>query len=364
MLPYQMIAGGRFTLTTALIASGVSVQCNSQNPPDFIVARAITGWGEASDAQAIEWFWERSMSQGAAKGILQASEGSTPQLPAMSAYSISSNGIYTYDTANPPTSTPLVAATAVTKGGAGGVTVVTVTNDGVVGPIIVPGDYVLLTGVTGMQQISGMTFLVVDTTSTTSITLDLDSSGFAASGTAATVRKVIPNKDYPRWAYITDITQATSCIVDVITNTDFTVGEEVSFRVPANASGFTTMSEIANKKGVVTAVTAATTTTCSKITVDIDSSGFTAFALPTSAQAAAGTGQQPISLLVPAGSGVVPGQNPPGTNLLDAFDNRNIRIIKFNRGLWNVSSHGSDNGDVWMWQAFKYDDYSTSTVTA
>ena len=41
-----MIAGGRFQLTTALIASGINVECQSQNPPDFVVAKALTGWGE------------------------------------------------------------------------------------------------------------------------------------------------------------------------------------------------------------------------------------------------------------------------------------------------------------------------------
>ena len=67
MLPFQMIAGGKFSLTTANIASGLDLLCQSQNPPDLVVLRAITGWGEASDAQAIEWFWEKSMAQGSKK---------------------------------------------------------------------------------------------------------------------------------------------------------------------------------------------------------------------------------------------------------------------------------------------------------
>jgi hypothetical protein len=114
------------------------------------------------------------------------------------------------------------------------------------------------------------------------------------------------------------------------------------------------MSQLNNLKGVVTAVTAATATTCSQITVNIDTSGFTAFALPTSAQAAVGVGQQPIPLIVPAGSGVVPNQNPPGTNLLDAFDNRNVYVIHLGGTMFANSS----TSDVWQWQAYYYDEYN------
>lgn len=356
MLPYSMVAGGRFTLTTALINSGVSVQCNPQAPPDFIVLKSITGWGEANDAQAIEWWWEKSMSQATAKGILQSSAAANA--PALTSAFVSSSGISTFDTSNPP-SYAAVACTAVTRGGAGGVTVVTMTN---AGNAIAVGDTVRLYNVAGMQQISGMDFLVVDTTSTTSITIDLDSSGFAADGTTGLVLKYIPNRMYPRYRWVTDISKATQCVVDLTHDGDFTVGEEVSFRIPPDSATFASMQEIDNRKGVVTAVTPSTSTTCSKVTVDIDTSGFSTFTLGTSAQVAAGFVAIP-SLLVPAGSGVIPNQNPPGMNIVDAFDNRNLRIINFGRGLFNVSSFASDNNDVWMWQAFKYDDYSTSIVS-
>ena len=62
-----------------------------------------------------------------------------------------------------------------------------------------------------------------------------------------------------------------------------------------------------------------------------------------------------------AGSATVP-QQPPGTNLLDAFDDRNTRIIRFGAALFNVANHASDDGDVWMWAALKYDSYSTVNV--
>jgi len=209
MLPYQMIAGGKFTLSTATIASGLDLTCNSQKPPDFIVLRAITGWGESGDAQAIEWFWEKSMAQGTAKGILQASEASTPQLPAMTAYTISSNGISTYDTTNPPTFAPL-ATTAIT--GNAGTFIVTMANTGTISV----GDYVRLYATTGELQIAGYTFQVTAVTANVSITLGyMASSGitFAADATAGQVIKFIPNRMYPRLRYIANITKAAQAVV-------------------------------------------------------------------------------------------------------------------------------------------------------
>lgn len=343
MLPYSMIASGTITSTGA--AQDVSLQ--AQNPPDYIFMQNLgssssTGWGELSDAQEIQWFWQSSMAQDTAKGIRQTSDGANP---AMIATFLSSGGISTYDLISPPTFAAL-ACTAVTRGAAGGVTVVTMADTG----SISVGDRVTMINVAGMQQISGLDFQVVAVTANVSITLDLDSSGFAADGTTGSVIKYIAWRYYPRYNWITDISKATSCVVDVTIDSDFTVGEAVSFRIP---TGITTMSELQNRKGVVTAVTAATATTCSKVTVNIDTTGMTTFALPTSAQTVAGVSNTP-AMLIPAGSGVVPNQNPPGTNLLDAFDNRNTRVIHFGASLFTNGT----TGDVWTWMAFKSDQYN------
>lgn len=347
MLPYQMIAGGTFTAT---INTAVDVLCQSQNPPDFIIARNLgstisSGWGELSDAQEIEWFWERSMAQDTAKGIRQTSDGTNP---AMIATFLASGGISTYDTANPPTFTAL-AATAIT--GSTGAFVVSMANTGT----IAIGDYVRLYSVTGEQQISGYTFQVTAVTANTSITLGYMASSsitFAADATAAQVVKFIPNRMYPRWRYIANITRAAQGVVYFTEKNDYTPGEIVSFRVPS-AFG---MDELNNVQARVLSVT--NSATVSSITIDLDTSGFTAYAFPTSAQALAGVSP---AVCVPSSSGVVPdngsatvAQQPPGTNLRDAFDNRNVRVIHFGGSCFTTGN----TGDVWMWQAYQYDQYN------
>lgn len=358
MLPFQMIAGGRFTLSTATIASGLDLECQSQNPPDFILLKSITGWGEASDAQAIEWWWEKSMAQGSAKGILQSSEGSTPQLPAMTSYTISSAGISTYDTANPPVFAAL-ASSDINKT----TFVVTMANTG----SIAVGDLVRVTVPVDMYQVSSYVFQVTAVTANVSITLGYMATAvtaglaaFAANADTANITKFIQNRMYPRYNYIAFITQATQAKVYFTAKNDFTPGEIVGFRVSSDYG----MKEINNKDVRVLSVTNSATE--SSIVIDLDTSGFTAFSFPTSAVALAGVSP---AVVVPSASGVVPDsgsatipQEPPGTNLRDAFDNRNKRIIHLGAGLFNVSGHGSDNGDDWMWQAFKYDDYRIGSV--
>lgn len=348
MLPYEMIAGGTFTAT---VSTAVDLALVSQNPPDLIEMRnlgssASTGWGELSDAQEIMWFWQKSMAQGTAKGIRQTSDASNP---AMIATFLSSDGISTYDTTNPPTFAAL-AATAIT--GDAGTFIVSMANTGT----IAVGDYIRLYATTGELQIAGYTFQVTAVTANTSITLGyMASSGitFAADATAAQVLKFIPARFYPRWKFIANITKAAQAVVYFTEKNDFTPGEIVSFRVSSDFG----MDQINNRQARVLSVT--NSSTVSSITIDLDTSGFTTFAFPTSAQAAAGVSP---AVCLPSSSGVVPDngsatipQQPPGTNLRDAFDNRNNRIIHCGASLF---ANGT-TGDVWEWRAMKYAQYTS-----
>lgn len=136
------------------------------------------------------------------------------------------------------------------------------------------GDIVLLTGTTGMLQIAGMTFQIT-VTGVNTFTLDgLDSSGFAAPATAVVVRKVLfPGIWQPQSCLITDITQAADAVITTSVDHGY-VADQLIYLAVAPQFG---MSQASGKITKIKSVTANT------MTVELDTTGFTAFAFPASA---------------------------------------------------------------------------------
>jgi hypothetical protein len=330
-----MIAGGCFTKANINVPEDVI--CTSQAPPDYIRLVNRTAWGDANRQAAVNIIheWYRDMAQGTA--LPTAMVNGTFILSANT--QLLTDGISCYDTVNPPTYAAL-ATTAIT---AANPAVCTMANTGT----IALGDTVRIYGATGMQQISGMDFNVVAITPNVSISLSLNAAGYAAPATAGQVVKIIPNMMYPRWRWIASITQAANAVVMFTHLHDYSVGERVSFRVPAQFG----MTQLNNVSATVVAVGAFT------ITINTDTSLFTAFAFPTSAIAAAGIRS---AVCVPSASGVIPAANPPAMNINDAFDNRNVRVIHFGATIFNIVNFCSTNGDIFEWTAHKFDQYNNT----
>jgi len=336
MLPYSIVEGGSFTSDSTL-QKQIALSCE----PDFFWIRNRTAWGDDAAETSVESWYRRGMAAGAAQTVDQAVTTGI-----MSTEAVTTGGFTFIDTANPPSFAAL-ATTAIT--GNAGTFVVTMANTG----SIVVGDYVRLYATTGELQIAGYVFQVTAVSANTSITLGYMASGgqtFAADATAGQVKKFIPNLMYPRWAYIANISAAAQAVVHFTAKNDFTPGEIVSFRVPSEFG----MSEINNQQARVLSVT--NSATVSSITLDLDTSGYTAFAFPTSAVAAAGVSP---AVCVPSSSGVVPlagsatnPQQPPGTNLLDAFDNRNKYVM------FCGSNAITSSSAVYDWVACKYDKFT------
>src|ERR1700687_1468820 len=104
----------------------------------------------------------------------------------------------------------------------------------------------------------------------------------------------------PQFSFIQSIALGQQTVVTFTAPCDFTIGEIVSFRV-SPPSG---TKELNNQQALVIAVTSNT------ITVPIDSSNYTPFIL---------VGVNDLvfpAMVVPAGSGVIPGAIPPQTSLL------------------------------------------------
>ncbi len=143
---------------------------------------------------------------------------------------------------------------------------------------LVAGSVVRLFNVVGAPQLGGLDFTVgYGTLSTTTFSLDYMSQ-LGTAGTTASWEVV--NFDplfYPNRRFITSISQATQAVVQLSVTHGYQIGQSVRLDVPA-AYG---MTQINGLLGTIVAVNTATTAaTGNTITVDIDSSAFTAFAFP------------------------------------------------------------------------------------
>ena len=186
------------------------------------------------------------------------------------------------------------------------ITAITAANPAVVSAAstagLANGDVIRLFSPTGMLQAGAIDYTIGNVVANTSFELSyLDSSGFAAPATGGSVREVSFNpRYYPRSRIITKISQAASAVVTVSVPHNLTAGQLVRVICPSSFG----MTQINGLLATVTAVTAST------LTLNIDSSAFTAFAFPTSAVAGSGVTQAQIVPVGEAASGAY-------ANLLD-----------------------------------------------
>lgn len=117
------------------------------------------------------------------------------------------------------------------------------------------------------------------------------------------------NQFFPSKIQISAITNAVQAVVSFDEDHDFTLGEIVSFRVGRDFG----MSEINNLQAKVLSNTSDT------ITIDIDTSTWTAFTLANLND----PGTSP-PMCLPSASSAIPYEENPSVNIEDAFDNRRI----------------------------------------
>lgn len=193
-------------------------------------------------------------------------------------------------------------------------------------------DVVRIYGTTAMLEIAGWDFTIAAVIANTSFTLAyLDASGFAAAATAGTIRRVpFDPRYYPRNRRIVGISAAASAVITLNVDHGFTAGQSVRIKVPSDF-GMIEMDELI---GNITAISTANNT----ITVDIDSSAFTAFAFPTSAIAGAGVEAPQVIPLGETANGTY------ANSLDDATTNQAFRGVQ-------VGTTVQTTGKLYQWVA-------------
>jgi hypothetical protein len=354
MLPYSFIGSWTYTNPSTPIAQNIPMTAK----PDWVFVKDLTNWGaQSTAANPIYSEWFGTMAQGSylALGQISSTGSGVTTYPSQG----SSGGFTFIDQSNPPTFAK-VAITAVNG------TTFVVSTSSTAGLNV--GDTVRLINVAGAQQISGPNLYQITAISTnTSITLGYAASAAGAgltvaNGTTGYYQKVYPKYFVPNNLPVAYITQATQAVVYFFKQNPYTVGELVDFLIPT-PYGMTQLSNLtansgsgpftSNPSGAARVLSVTNSSTVSSITIDVNTTGFTAFQFPTSAAFAGGASP---AICFPAGSGVIPlngsatiPASPPGTNLADAFDNLNQYVMNI-----GLSAVGVANANMQVF-AFKAD---------
>lgn len=343
MLPYSFIGTGTYT------SSGSAVQVALNDSPDYFCVIDKTQWGAATTAVAqmkSEWFSSMASGSYLQTGQISAAAASNYMYGAQG----TTGGFTFINPSNPPTYAAL-AGTTINKT----TLVVSMANTG----DIAVGDTVRVLNPVGMLEASGIVAQVTAVSTNTSITLGYIATAVSngldlhANATACSIQKFIPQHFYPKKLQVMYISQASQAKVYFAQPNDYTPGEIVDFNIPSTY-GMTQLTFLTRQPGGAARVLSVTNTASeSSITLDVNSTGFTAFSYPTSAGS---VGKASPPFCFPAGSGVVPlngsatvPQSPPGTNLQDAFDNRNQYYMLIGTNVVGASS------SVMQWMAWKAD---------
>lgn len=319
-----IIQQGRFTsdgnLKTLEIRSDIDWMC---------VYNVTVGAASQTTAVGVKYYWQRGFPNGAKWTMFKSNAANAANLDQY----LTSNGFTLVDSASNPNGVVNATVTAVSNAA-----IPVVSNSGTNG--LSAGDIVRMINVAGAQQLGGYDFTVGYNT-LTSGTFSLDYMAQIVAGTTGSWMKVkFDPIYYPRHRYITAISRASQAVVKLSVTHGYKVGQLVRFIVPAEFG----MSEMDGLQGSIVAVDT-TTTSGNTITVDIDSSAFTAFAFPLTADV-------PFSpaIVVPVGEDTAEALAANQDILSDATINTAYIGMQLAGG---ANNPGGANNDVMYWVAGK-----------
>lgn len=312
-----IIQQGRFT------SDGTAQELQIRSDVDWMYVYNETQWATTqTPGRGVKFYWQRGMTSGYAFEYTKADGADTLQ-----AEQVTSGGFTLLDTSASPVDSLNATITAVSNAA-----IPVASNSGTNG--LSAGDVVRIINVTGAQQLGGYDFTVGNNT-LSSGTFSLDYMAQIVAGTTGSWRKIKWDPIfYPRHRSITGITQASQAVITLSVTHGYTAGQAVRLIVPS-AFG---MVEMDGLKGNITAVSTANNT----ITVDIDSSAFTAFSFPLTAAV-------PFSqaLVVPIGETA----NGTYANNLDDRT-QNLAFIGMELGA-GIDGPAGSSSDVIYWVAGK-----------
>jgi hypothetical protein len=267
---------GRFTST------GTPTTIQIRSDLDWMWVYNQTVQYAAGGSTGAEFYWQRGMTQG--RGTVYTKTTATN---ALAVAQIAANaGFFLVDSSVniPGASTAISGITG--NGGAHSTPLVATANTNNLPVTAVVGadkqaGVVRIFNVAGNLQLSGLDFSVANVVSNTSF--DLINMATVTTNAGTGTYRVIPFDPsyYPARRIITGISQATQAVVTLSVTHGYTVGQKVRLIVPTVTATAYGMTDLNGVQATIVAVGAAgVNSSTNTITIDVDTTGFTAFAFP------------------------------------------------------------------------------------
>lgn len=317
------------TFNGTFTSTGVAQTLVLRGQLDSIEVWNATELAAANASRGTNYYWQLGMA--ANNGVVYLRNAAATAINATTSAALAVPGFTVVDSS---VTTP-GAAIATTDIGTVAHRVLTANTTG-----LSVGSIVRLYNMTGAHEFDGMDYTV--TAVNAGVSFDMAYTPVTVAAAAAGVYRLIPNDTlyYPRNRYITSISQAAQAVVVMTVTHNYQIGQQVRFYVDAMYG----MTQINGLTGNIVAVNTGT----NSITVDIDTTGFTAFAWPLTAVAAATAHTLPQVVPVGEDTATALAATPPADILTDATINTGYTGIVLGAG---ITSPAGSNGDVIYWRA-------------
>lgn len=301
--------------------SPVTINLNGIVPTYFEIFNFTQATASGATSLVKKAWWQSGMANDSYMGIENTSSAATDTMT-----SGTTGGFIPVSLANPPVFAASTI-TGITQASLGVIT--TSAAHGI--PV---GGLFLLQNVTGMEQLSGYVCSAEAVTSTT-IHLTFSTSGFAAAATGGTVTQVYRSLYTPRERSVGSISQATQAVVVTASYHGYVAGDRIRFTIPASYG----MTQLSGTLCTIVSVTNSYT-----FVIDQNTSGFTAFAFPASANYV-------------TSKAIVVNVGTSSSNVTNPVDNSAYTGMYLDTAVCGTSS------DVMYWRCFSADFNGTNFAT-
>lgn len=355
-----VLCQGTFTQGSTATAQTIMVPSNL----DFLTVTNFTQAGD-TNGNAYWLYWQRGMNT---QGIYNAVGADS----AVTAGQTATNAFVIFDPNNPPTYSLNNGSTGISAISSATPPVATVgSTSGMSAGMVVRLTSLSTSGGTNISGYSGMEFSVgygtfnsthfsIDylNTYTTTTTGNFRVIGFPITTTNGLGIITTDGFWYPRRRFITNITAASSAVITLSVQHNFTIGQEVRLQLPGGSAlwgNYAALDNFGNNgpsssttpnSWIITAVNTATGNGNNTITINANTTGFGTFTFPTT------TAPFTPAAVVPNGEDTATAlsQNPPLSSLSDAT--QNVGFLGMTLAAGALLPAGSAN-DVIYWVAGK-----------